>query len=106
AEPTGGGGRDALDSSRTGHSGPLLSVHNITKDYPGRRTSLFNRPAPTRAVDNVSFSLEHGQSVALVGRSGCGKSTLARMILALEEPTAGTIAFRGETITGRDQASL
>ena len=44
--------------------------------------------------------------MALVGRSGCGKSTLARMILALDEPTSGTIAFRGETITGRDQASL
>ena len=47
-----------------------------------------------------------GQSVALVGRSGCGKSTLARIILALDEPTGGTIGFQGEQITGRDQASL
>ena len=85
---------------------PLLSVQDITKDYPGRRTSLFHKPPPVRAVDNVSFSLGEGHSVALVGRSGCGKSTLARMILALDEPTSGTIAFRGETITGRDQASL
>jgi peptide/nickel transport system ATP-binding protein len=86
--------------------GALLSVQNITKDYPGRRTSLFHKPPPTRAVDDVSFSLGEGHSVALVGRSGCGKSTLARMILALDEPTSGAIAFRGETITGRDQASL
>ena len=83
-----------------------LSVQNITRDYPGRRTSLFHKPPPVRAVDDVSFSLGEGHSVALVGRSGCGKSTLARMILALDEPTSGTIAFRGETITGRDQASL
>ncbi|MDQ2635128.1 MAG: ATP-binding cassette domain-containing protein, partial [Pseudomonadota bacterium] len=85
---------------------PLLSVGNISKDYPSRRTSFFHKPPPIRAVDNVSFSIGEGHSVALVGRSGCGKSTLARMILALDEPTSGTIAFRGETITGRDQASL
>ena len=84
----------------------MLSVIGATKDYPGRRTSLFRKPPPIRAVDNVSFSLSEGHSVALVGRSGCGKSTLARMILALDEPTSGTIAFRGQTITGRDQASL
>ena len=99
----GGGRRDVLDLSS---NASLLSVHNITKDYPARRTSLFHKPPPVRAVDNVSFSLGEGHSVALVGRSGCGKSTLARIILALDEPTTGTIAFRGETITGRDQASL
>jgi len=85
---------------------PLLSVTNITKDYPGRRTSLFDKPKAFRAVDNVSFNLAEGRSVALVGRSGCGKSTLARMILALEKPTSGSIAFRGEPVTGRDEASL
>ncbi|MEP9389114.1 dipeptide ABC transporter ATP-binding protein [Mesorhizobium sp. KR9-304] len=85
---------------------PLLTVQNVSKDYPGRRTSLFHKPLPVRAVDDVSFALGEGHSVALVGRSGCGKSTLARMILALDEPTSGTITFQGETITGRDQASL
>jgi peptide/nickel transport system ATP-binding protein len=89
-----------------GRVGPLLSVRNITRDYPGRRTSLFHRPLAVRAVDNVSFSLDASHSTALVGRSGCGKSTLARIVLALDEPTSGTIAFQGETITGRDQASL
>ncbi|TIV68811.1 MAG: ATP-binding cassette domain-containing protein, partial [Mesorhizobium sp.] len=49
---------------------------------------------------------EPAQSVALVGRSGCGKSTLARMILALDKPTAGAIRFRGETITGKAEAEL
>jgi peptide/nickel transport system ATP-binding protein len=89
-----------------GGDAPLLAVRNVSKDYPGRRTSLFRMPTPTRAVDDVSFTLHAGQSVALVGRSGCGKSTLARTILALDEPTSGTIAIRGETISGRDEASL
>ncbi|TIW43399.1 MAG: ABC transporter ATP-binding protein, partial [Mesorhizobium sp.] len=74
---------------------PLVQVDSVTRDYPGRRPSLLKRAAPIRAVDDVSFSIDPGQSVALVGRSGCGKSTLARMILALDGPTSGTIRFRG-----------
>ncbi|RWM88466.1 MAG: ABC transporter ATP-binding protein [Mesorhizobium sp.] len=85
---------------------PLLQVERVTRDYPGRRKSLLKRAAPTRAVDDVSFSIDPGQSVALVGRSGCGKSTLARMILALDGPTSGTIRFRGEVITGKSEAEL
>ncbi|RWB31214.1 MAG: ABC transporter ATP-binding protein [Mesorhizobium sp.] len=85
---------------------PLLQVHSVTRDYPGRRPSLLKRAAPIRAVDDVSFSIDPGQSVALVGRSGCGKSTLARMILALDGPTSGTIRFRGEVITGKSEAEL
>ncbi|RWF77777.1 MAG: ABC transporter ATP-binding protein [Mesorhizobium sp.] len=85
---------------------PLLQVDSVTRDYPGRRPSLLKRAAPIRAVDDVSFSIDPGQSVALVGRSGCGKSTLARMILALDGPTSGTIRFRGEVITGKSEAEL
>ncbi|RWO59050.1 dipeptide ABC transporter ATP-binding protein [Mesorhizobium sp.] len=85
---------------------PLLHVESVTRDYPGRRKSLLKRAVPTRAVDDVSFSIDPGQSVALVGRSGCGKSTLARMVLALDGPTSGTIRFRGEVITGKSEAEL
>jgi peptide/nickel transport system ATP-binding protein len=85
---------------------PLLQVEGVTRDYPGRRTSLFKRAPGIRAVDDVSLSMAPGQSVALVGRSGCGKSTLARMILALDRPTSGTIRFRGETVTGKSEAEL
>ncbi|TIL68896.1 ABC transporter ATP-binding protein [Mesorhizobium sp.] len=85
---------------------PLLQVDSVTRDYPGRRKSLLKRAVPTRAVDDVSFSINPGQSVALVGRSGCGKSTLARMVLALDGPTSGTIRFRGEVITGKSEAEL
>jgi peptide/nickel transport system ATP-binding protein len=87
-------------------SEPLLEVKNIIKDYRGRRVSLFRLGEPTRAVDDVSFSLHRGQSVALVGRSGCGKSTLARMILALDRPTSGEIRFRNEAVTGRSEGEL
>ncbi|MBZ9856899.1 dipeptide ABC transporter ATP-binding protein [Mesorhizobium sp. CA13] len=85
---------------------PLLEVEGVTRDYPGRRTSLFRRAPDIRAVDGVSLSMAPGQSVALVGRSGCGKSTLARMILALDRPSSGTIRFRGEPLTGKSEADL
>ncbi|MER8510714.1 dipeptide ABC transporter ATP-binding protein [Mesorhizobium sp. M0894] len=90
----------------SGSAKPLLQVANVTRDYPGRRISLLKPAAPIRAVDDVSFSMAPGQSVALVGRSGCGKSTLARMVLALDKPTAGTIRFRGDTLTGKSEAEL
>jgi peptide/nickel transport system ATP-binding protein len=85
---------------------PLLEVDKVVRDYPGRRTSLFRKPEPFRAVDNVSFSLAEGQSIALVGRSGCGKSTLARMILALDKPTGGEIRLDGEPVSAMDQTAL
>jgi peptide/nickel transport system ATP-binding protein len=89
-----------------GEGNPLLSVGNVTKDYPGRRASLFAKPLPFRAVDDVSFTLRAGQSTALVGRSGCGKSTLARMILALDRPTAGSIRLNGVETSAMDEAAL
>ncbi|MDX8521174.1 ABC transporter ATP-binding protein [Mesorhizobium dulcispinae] len=89
-----------------GSAEPLLEVEGVSRDYPGRRKSLFRPAEPIRAVDDVSLTIEPAQSVALVGRSGCGKSTLARMILALDKPTAGAIRFRGETITGKAEAEL
>ncbi|MGE0281174.1 MAG: ABC transporter ATP-binding protein [Rhizobiaceae bacterium] len=98
-------GRTEGGPTRTEH-GPLLRVSSITRDYPTRRTSLFAKPETFRAVDNVSFDLKSGQSIALVGRSGCGKSTLARMILALDRPTAGTIEFGGDNLTTKTEAEL
>jgi len=92
--------------SPSGREPPLLDVRGLVRDYAVRRVSLFSRPKPFRAVDDVSFSLQAGQSMALVGRSGCGKSTLARMILALDRSTAGTIHFLGEEIGGRSEDAL
>ncbi|WEX11440.1 dipeptide ABC transporter ATP-binding protein [Chelativorans sp. AA-79] len=85
---------------------PFLEVKGLTRDYPVRRASLFSRPGTFRAVDDVSFALQPGRSMALVGRSGCGKSTLARMVLALDRPTAGSIRFMGEEISGKGEQAL
>ena len=105
-----GRARQAARPGRGGGNGegssPLLSVENVIRDYPGRRTSLFRKPAPFRAVDGVSFSLRAGQSVALVGRSGCGKSTLARMVLALDRPTEGAIRLDGAQVSALDEDAL
>jgi len=85
---------------------PLLKVTSLTRDYPGQRIGLFKRSPRTRAVNNVSFSMMPGQSIGIVGRSGCGKSTLARMILALDSPTSGSIEFEGTEITGKSEVEL
>ncbi len=81
-------------------AGPLLAVEELSRDYPGPRGRV------TRAVDRVSFELDEGRCVALVGRSGCGKSTLARMILALDRPSAGRIRFLGREITALAEKEL
>jgi peptide/nickel transport system ATP-binding protein len=85
---------------------PLLKVSNVTRDYALPRLSLFKKPGHFRAVDDVSFDLNEGGMVALVGRSGCGKSTLARMILALHKPTSGTIELGGIDINSASEAEL
>lgn len=85
---------------------PLLEVQSVTRDYPLRRKVLFSKRQFYRAVDDVSFTLHSGQMTALVGRSGCGKSTLARMILALDRPSSGSIRFMGEEISTRTNEAL
>ncbi len=98
--------RAAVPEPEARDATPLLSVENVVRDYPGRRTSLFARPEPFRAVADVSFAMQPRHSVALVGRSGCGKSTLARMILALDSPTQGAIRLMGQHLEGLDEAGL
>ena len=71
----------------------LLEVRNLSKDYPAR-----DRGGVVRAVSDVSFVLEAGQTLGIVGESGCGKSTLARLIMRLIEPTSGEIFFRGDNL--------
>ena len=80
--------------------GSLLRVEGLRKYYEARGNA-FLRPASRsiKAVDDVSFSVEPGEVVAVVGESGCGKSTLGRVVIRLLEPTAGTITFNGVDIT-------
>ncbi|MGQ9824859.1 MAG: ABC transporter ATP-binding protein, partial [Desulfotomaculales bacterium] len=77
----------------------LLEVKDLVKHYLGKKGILAGRREKVRAVDGVSFSIARGETLGLVGESGCGKSTLGRLVMRLEEPTAGKIFFAGEEIT-------
>ncbi|WP_407165632.1 ABC transporter ATP-binding protein [Bradyrhizobium sp. ORS 111] len=76
----------------------LLEVEGLKKHFVAER-SVFGRPtAHVKAVDGVSFRVEAGRTLALVGESGCGKSTVSRLVLRLIEPDAGTVRFEGRDL--------
>ena len=84
---------------------PVLEVndlerHFVTKDFFGREVHR------VRAVDGVSFSVAAGETLGLVGESGSGKSTTGRLILRLDDPTAGQVRFEGQEITGLRKSQL
>jgi ABC-type glutathione transport system ATPase component len=83
---------------------PLLAVDGLVREFPVGRA---RRGGPVlRAVDGVSFAVVPGETLALVGESGAGKSTVARLVLRLDEPTAGTITFAGADVTRARGAAL
>ncbi|TGE00574.1 ATP-binding cassette domain-containing protein [Methylobacterium nonmethylotrophicum] len=77
-------------------SAPLLAIENLTRDYALRGTGGATRHL--RAVDGVSLDVEAGSIYAVVGESGCGKSTLARIVMALDRPTGGTVRLGGDDL--------
>ncbi|WP_431042408.1 ABC transporter ATP-binding protein [Streptomyces sp. P1-3] len=78
----------------------ILEVRDLAKLYPLTQGIVFKRQVGSvRAVDTVSFDLARGETLGIVGESGCGKSTVAKTLVHLEEPTAGTIRYKGEDIT-------
>ena len=77
---------------------PLLEARELTKHFPVRSWMLGRSAGRVRAVDAVSFTLEAGRTLGLVGESGCGKTTTSKLILGLEPPTSGVIRFEGEDI--------
>jgi oligopeptide/dipeptide ABC transporter ATP-binding protein len=83
----------------------LVSVENLTKHYP-QKAGLFGTPRTVRAVDGVSFAIDEGETLGLVGESGCGKSTLGRAILRLHEPTSGRVTIDGTDVTALPNGPL
>jgi len=76
---------------------PLVEVSHLVKDFV-RGSGLFRTGTAVRAVDDVSFTIDEGETFGLVGESGSGKTTTGRCILRLVEPTSGTIRFRGDDV--------
>ncbi|UZN01547.1 ABC transporter ATP-binding protein [Cellulomonas sp. S1-8] len=87
-----------------GTPAPLVEVDHVTKVFPIRGRGLLGRSSVFTAVDDVSFVVPRGRTLAVVGESGSGKSTVARMMLDLLRPTSGTIRFDGEDVTQHDRA--
>lgn len=85
---------------------PLLKVRDLKKHYPITKGVLKTEIGRVRAVDGVSFDVNRGETLGLVGESGCGKSTAATSMIRLEEPTDGSVHFAGDDITEFDKKAL
>ena len=77
---------------------PLIHTENLCVWFPVRRALPFGKRHYVKAVDNVSITIEQGETFGLVGESGCGKSTLASALLGMQKPTDGKIFFKGKDL--------
>jgi oligopeptide/dipeptide ABC transporter ATP-binding protein len=82
----------------------VLEAAGLTKHFHAKRGIFGGERGVIRAVDGISFSIDPGRTLGVVGESGCGKTTTARLVLGLEDPTAGTIRFEGRDLQGLDPA--
>ena len=82
---------------------PILEAHDLRREYTVKR-GLFAAPGTVKALNGVSFVLEAGKTLAVVGESGCGKSTLARLLTMIEPPTSGRLVLDGIDVAAADAA--
>src|SRR4029077_18328777 len=82
----------------------VLEAAGLTKHFQARRGLFGGSRGVVRAVDDISFSIETGRTLGVVGESGCGKTTTAKLVLGLEDPSGGTIRFEGNDLTALDAA--
>jgi oligopeptide/dipeptide ABC transporter ATP-binding protein len=85
---------------------PLVQVRDLRVHFPIRRGLLRRQVGAVRAVDGVSFDVQAGETLGIVGESGCGKSTTGMAVLRLLEVTSGTLFFRGQELTHLDEKQL
>src|SRR2546421_7458566 len=85
----------------------LVEIRNLVKPFPLTRGVVFQRGVgKVRAIDGISFDIQRGETLGIVGETGCGKTTAARLIVRLLEPSSGEIRFEGEDITRCKGAAL
>src|SRR5476651_83113 len=85
---------------------PLLQVRDLRKLFQIRKGVFGATVAHVHAVDSVSFDIDAGTALGLVGESGCGKTTVGRCLLRLIEPTSGSVRFRGKDVLGFSKRRL
>ena len=83
----------------------LLEVKDLCKYFPVNK-GLFKEKSYVKAVDRVSFTLNKGETLGIVGESGCGKTTMGRTVLKLYNPTSGKIIFQGQDITNKSTKEM
>ncbi len=87
-------------------AGPLLRVEDLKVHFPILGGLLRRQRGTVRAVDGISFHIDSGETLGLVGESGCGKTTTGRALLRLTEPTAGRVIFQGEDVVAMSGSAL
>ena len=95
-----------MSETDSGNSAPLVQVENLTKHFSVRLGAYGETKATVHALDEVSFTVQRGETLGLVGESGCGKSTAGLTLLQLHRPTSGKVFFEEQEVTGLSEKEM